>query len=113
MIISRVLADGARNHTIQFSGIMEKNVFDPKELMKWDRPYPPKIGSVLWLIQEKMGIHLWWDKETPLFPMESRNSMRFDTALQPPDGWKGVFYYDTFGVVDSPKHFMFILDIDK
>jgi hypothetical protein len=74
-----------------------------------------QLASVLWTIQEKMGLYLWLAEEylpgNMLLVMESRNFIRYDKPLIL-DNWAGKLYIQPFKV-DEPKRFSFHLDFDK
>lgn len=72
-----------------------------------------KLASLAWLIQEKMGLYLSWDKQTIMLPMESRNAIRFDTSIKAPDGWNGRIWLSSFGYTPPQKVFFLVLDFDK
>jgi hypothetical protein len=73
-----------------------------------------KLASLVWVIQEKMGIYLWETKEHVLLPMESRNSIRFDHSIVLPDDklWISSFNNDLISNI-TPKSFFLILDMDR
>ncbi len=83
-----------------------------------------RIDSALWLLQEKLGIKLWWGDPTLksnleldkllIFPMESRNFIKLEDGISSPrvPVWDGKIYMTAVGA-DTPKSFMFILDFDK
>jgi hypothetical protein len=81
-----------------------------------------KLTSLVWVIQEKMGLYLYWNKSNDLIlPMESRNSLRFDTGIAAPSEWNGVLYLSTFGDIDTgydgrnikQRAFFLALDFDR
>lgn len=76
-----------------------------------------KLGSVLWVVQEKLGLNLYWDKETLLMPLESRNSIRLDTGYSAPEGWDGRMWLSSYGFSLPPlskqKAFFLTLDFDR
>lgn len=115
MITSRVLADGNKNHTVLVTGALEADLLEPAVVVTMPSP-SLKLSSAIWLIQEKLGLILWWRGEELLFPMESRNSVRFDRSLDAPKDWDGRVLMTSFGFKSnaySPKHFTLLLDFDK
>lgn len=73
-----------------------------------------KLSSLVWLIEEKMGLYLMQNREEVWIPMESRNSIRFDHGL-PVAGstlWLRAFANSPLG--ENPKRsFFLIMDFDK
>jgi hypothetical protein len=108
-------------HVTQVGGRQRNVTFHVRGLLEDDLPLTPvdlgdktlKITSLLWAIQEKMGLYLWWDSNNLLLPMESRNAMRFDQALNAPANWNGVIYLSSFGWAAPRKAFFLIMDFDK
>lgn len=117
MIHTTVLADGGRNWTLQLIGEISTDL--ALDEIKPDKAPPTKIhlASAVWLIQEKMGLALWWDKGQNLaIVMESRNSVRFENGLRPPKGWDGRFFLEAFNVripQAASKRFIAHLEFDK
>jgi|SRR5580700_5274192 hypothetical protein len=114
MIRLKQVSGGRRNVTYQITGELGQELaFGELDLKEKDI----KLVSLLWVIQEKLGIILSWDKETPILPMESRNSVRLDVGLTPPEGWGGVIYLSSFNFSVPPtaswKHFFIVLDFDR
>lgn len=73
-----------------------------------------KLSSLVWLIQEKMGLHLWVNETEIMLPMESRNSIRFDT---PVPALESVLYLTPFNLDLAPvtqfKAYFLVLDFDR
>lgn len=126
-MITRILRDGQKNCSILVKGFVRED-FNPTPFLDISNLEKPREGwkglrldSAVWTIQEKMGLYLWWSEpegeESFIFPMESRNSARFDEGLPSPrvdKGWRGILYVSSFQAgVGPPKSFMFILDFDK
>ena len=117
-ISSRIFGSFERNHTLVVKGILDDDIVEPYPIVEWKGDRLPKIRGMLWILQEKMGIHLWWNYKTQdnFITMESRNFVRFDYPFEPPEGWDKVLYMTAYGVKSNeymPKHFWFLLDIDK
>jgi hypothetical protein len=122
------IRDGQKNVRLVIKGIALKDleptpILDIRKLM-----VPPggwkglRLDSAVWTVQEKMGLALWWSNPAEegdlVFPMESRNSVRFDEGLSSPrieEGWSGILYLSSFNVegAPSPKRFFVLLDFDK
>ena len=109
-----------KNITVQVTGVLDEElgltaILDVRKLA-----HPAegvRLDGVIWLIQEKMGINLWWGEGELLLPLESRGATRFDYGLHNKivDGWDGKVWMTTFnaelGIL--PKHFHFTLDFDR
>jgi hypothetical protein len=111
--VSRV-AGGMRNVTLHCTGCIEHDL--PLTPLDTGIVEGMKLTSLMWVIQEKMGLYLWWDKETLLMPLESRNSVRFDTGISAPYGWDGKMYLSSYlcNTPPSPmKAFLLVLDFDR
>lgn len=77
-----------------------------------------KIDGILWLVQEKMGLLLWWGKDDFLLPLESRGANTFSGGIHKriDDTWDGQIFISTFGFKSNdlkPKHFFLSLDMDR
>ncbi|MEI5617069.1 hypothetical protein WB403_49120, partial [Streptomyces brasiliscabiei] len=87
------VARGQRNVTYRLSGWVEKKPFtlDTKHKQL-------KLASAAWLIEEKMGIRLYWQEgeKEHLLPMESRNVIRWDTSIVCPSDWTGILWLEPF-----------------
>jgi hypothetical protein len=105
--------DGSRNLTILVKGVLNEEMF-LTPLLK-GRTGKMKLTSALWLVQEKLGLVLWWDKHQIILPMESRNSIRLDRGWNSPDEWKGEILLSSFNfeLGPKPKYFVIELEFDK
>lgn len=120
--ISRV-AGGQRNITLHVTGVLKGELeltpidLEDEELQGKFDVKQAKLASLVWVIQEKLGLRLWWNEETPLLPMESRNAARFDNPIQPPKGWDGKLWLSSYHFDTEPradeKWFFFTLDFDR
>lgn len=109
-ILIEEVASGQRNVTLRFSGTID----GPKVLIESKTKHTKlKLTAVSWLIEEKMGFYLSWDKESILMPLESRNIVRFDQAISCPDNWRGSLWLRPFKVTQPNMAFFIILDLDK
>lgn len=124
--------NGARNARLVVTGVLSADLGPTPvidlESLKCEKV---KVESAVWIVQEKLGILLWWGvgEAEPVAPritegnllwvMESRNAVRFDHGLdspRPTEKWDRKLWMRTFGFdsnAESPKHFMFTLDLDK
>jgi hypothetical protein len=110
---TKQVAGGGRNVTYQIRGIVTEGDFPLTEI-KVGKGL--KLSSAVWVVQEKMGIQMWWIPTEPLLVMESRNSVRFETSLAPPEEWSGSLYINGFGFAGPPAHmklFTIVLDFDR
>lgn len=127
MFTTQVIKGGGKNYSVLIKGrivldmapevIIDLEKIDPK-VTDWRGI---RLDSALWLIEEKMGLRLWWDKgEDLILPAESRNSVRFDEGIPSPrvaDGWEKKIWMSVFNFnlppVSPAKHFMLLIDFDK
>lgn len=116
-IAVNVLADGPRNCTVRVTGVLGRPL-EPTPI------YAASVGlrfdRAVWLIQEKMGLALWWantgQPEHLLLLMESRNSVNYSPGIGAPPGWDHQIWLTGFGfdrVPDAPAIFCFTMDFDK
>jgi hypothetical protein len=115
-IAVQALADAGRNYTVRVVGI----VSEPLQECVLTHNGRLRVARAVWLIQEKMGLTLWWGQERTaenlMLVMESRNSVAYSPALQPPEAWDGKIWLRNFGierVPEPPAHFTFTLDFDR
>lgn len=125
-ITTRTLGDSSKNCRVNVSGWVASDILDDKPVVVLDinklrdSPKSMRIDSIWWLIEEKMGLRLWWKVGYFLLPMESRNSIRFDAPLlsrdfAPPE-WDGKLWMSTHDVgsnTTKSKYFTFGLDMEK
>ena len=119
-IQTRILGSGARNHSLVVKGILDSDIVEPQPIMVWTQEFKPKIVQLHWIVQEKMGLRLWWEEdegiESSFITMESRNVFKPPVAVVPPDGWGNRLFLTSFGIDSNPyvpKHFWLAIDIDK
>lgn len=105
-------AAGARNVSVEISGFIPRQ-HDPFELVTLMHK-PLKITSFLFLIQEKAGLYLWWDKEGKqlILPLESRGAFKLEMGLKSPEGWDGKIWATGFNT-ESAKAFLLLMDFDR
>lgn len=105
---------GHRNSTWVFSGSVDKEDEGKVCSLVSGLDSAVKLASVAFLVQEKMGFQLWWDKDLtePLLPVESRGAFRFD-GVRPPGAWKGEIFAVPFKVDEDRKMFVLSLDFDR
>ena len=118
MIDKEIVTNGAKGTILRVSGVIDKaqpaqDLFTFEEL---NSPTGLRLDSVVFALQEKMGVILWW--KTPeggilMMPLESRGRLDWEAvgALQSPNGASGIMM-STFKV-DEPKVFTFIMDFTK
>jgi len=127
-MLVEVIKDGQKNFSILIKGIVKVD-FDPTPILDLSKLQTPATGwkgvrldGAVWAIQEKMTFKLWWNKPESeadlMFPLESRNAMRFDEGLPSPrmeKNWRGILYLSGCRVLEGPlpKCFMILLDFDK
>jgi len=120
----KLTGSGQRNVSAQISGLLkvpgfrtvnatkiaEEKVF---KLVSFEHR-GLKMTSIVFLVQEKAGLLLWWNeaRENLILPVESRGAFRFDVGLMPPEGWDGAIWATPFKV-DEPKGFLLLLDFDR
>jgi hypothetical protein len=116
-IAVQTLADAGRNYTVRVVGIVNGDLV-PRQIITHNGRL--RVARVVWLIQEKMGLTLWWGEErcadNLMMVMESRNAVAYSPPLQPPESWAGQIWLRSFGydrVPDLPAHFTFTLDFDR
>ena len=111
--------DTGKNITLRVSGFITKSFTIPQTIFDFSelRLNPSKIRfeSVVFAIQEKMGMYLWWkgkeSNKTLILPLESRGAFNFEAMqyLHSPEDALGMSF-TTFGV-DTPKAFLLIIDL--
>lgn len=110
MILTEETANSQRNVTLRISGTID----GPDVLIEQKtKQVKLKLTAVTWLIEEKMGFYLSWDRESVLLPMESRNSISFAQAIPCPENWQGSLWLRPFKVTQPNMAFFIILDFDK
>src|SRR4051812_5100472 len=109
-ILIEEVASSQRNVTIRISGMI--HIADQVIELK-TKQTKLKLTSLAWLIEEKMGFYLSWDKDSVLMPLESRSALRFDQAIPCPANWQGTLWLTPFKVTAPPMAFLILLDFDK
>jgi|SRR6266851_1712453 len=114
MFKAKMTANGAHNVAVQISGglpIEEEGMFT---LFKFDYA-SLKLTSVLFLVQEKAGLYLWWGEENLILPAESRGAFKFEIGIKSPEGWDGTLWGSSFKTSDTDraKGFLLLLDFDR
>lgn len=105
---------GSRNKTWLFTGLVDKEDESKAYCLVEGLDRAVKLSSVAFLVQEKMGFRLWWDKDLtqPMMPIESRGAFRFD-GVRPPSDWAGIIWIQPFKVDEDGKMFVLSLDFDR
>ena len=125
-IATRILNDTPKNCRVHISGFFTQNVLDDKPVVVLDTaklkdsPKNIRLDSLWWLIEEKMGLRLWWKPGYLLLPLESRNSLRLDSPLHskdfaPPE-WDGKILMSCHDVESNTtkiKYFNLGMDMEK
>lgn len=117
---SKLLYDGHKNVMVQVTGeiLPLDNQDARRDFVAVDAaklhgaPRGLRLDSVIWLIEEKAGLTLWWGEEF-ILPMESRNHVRLDRPLDSPPGWNGELVLKSAKLEIGPRMFMVILDLSK
>ncbi len=108
----KTTAAGLRNVSVEISGWLPRD--DRFSLIASNHP-ALKITSFLFLIQEKAGLYLWWDKEGNdlILPLESRGAFKLEVGIKSPEGWDGVIWAQAFKTDQEDKAFLLLMDFDK
>jgi hypothetical protein len=110
---------GARNCRVTVSGFLYPDI-PPTPLVLFanleGKPKTVRLDGIIFAVQEKAGINLWWlgeDENRLILPVESRGYFNFEgvMTLPSPEGAKGI-QMTTFKV-DEPKSFLMMLDLVK
>jgi hypothetical protein len=116
MLDITIPVDGQKNVTVLIKGILDEELrLTPILLVEKlsGQPKKMKLTEALWVVQEKMGIVLWWAKDTLILPMESRNSIRLDRGWDSPQNWQGIVMISSFNWSQHYKYFTIELGFDK
>lgn len=108
----KITADALRNASVQISGGLPSQEEGKFKLVKFEH-LGLKLTSVLFLIQEKAGLYLWWDEDNLILPVESRGAFKFDIGLKAPEDWDGQIWGQAFKTEEFDKAFLLIMDFDK
>lgn len=116
----KVGSDGHKNCQITVSGILQSDL-DVRPILLFSALQPPprsiRLDGVLFELEEKMGLYLWWMYEslppTFILPLESRGQLNFEgmQGLHSPQGCIGLGL-STFKV-DTPKGMLLMIDMVK
>ena len=107
---------GGKNLVYVISGIVDKEDEYKAHCLISELDRTIKLASVAFLVQEKMGLQLWWDEALtePMLPVESRGAFRFD-GVRPPLDWKCQIWMRPFKVCISEDDYptkMFVMSLD-
>jgi len=120
-----ILQDGNKNTTIQICGLVDSD--DSPGILEvlvfgnlMGAPKGMKLEAMIFAIQEKMGLHLWWTMHDGsrryVITLESRGRFDFEAlqGLQSPEGVKGLAV-SIFGFEKTKGQMglMILLDMDK
>jgi hypothetical protein len=113
--------DGGKNVTINFSGVLVKDIDPsaPKMVVDFLSLHVKRIRleSITFAIEEKAGFYLWWMgegyKKSLILPLESRGWFDFEKSgcLHSPE-WAVGIGLSSFKI-EVPKAFLIILDMGK
>lgn len=117
----RKISDGHKNYSVLVQGTLsEGDITVPLPIVKLAdlQPVPDavKLRRATWMIQEKLGVELWWGQSDILMVLESRGMMSTEQDISSPRrslGWAGEILLTTFGWAPPRKHLMFVLEFDK
>ena len=125
-ISTRITNDTNKNCKVQIYGWIGADIPDDKPVVALDleklrdTPKNIRIDALWWLIEEKMGLRLWWKPGDFLLPLESRNSIRFDSPmysreLAPPEWDRKLWLssHDAGSNTTKSKYFRIALDMEK
>lgn len=124
MFKTKVLGSGSKNLTLLVKG---KGEIDEVIYTAEPHVFGLRIDSAVWVLQEKLTLHLHWGpKETAIndidfyaMTFESRSATRFDVGLPSPtrkEGWDGTLILTSCheDVPDSfVKCYILTLDFEK
>lgn len=119
-----ILSDSDKNVKVQVRGFFVADLEEPAVVLDLDKlknaPRGLRIDSFWWLIEEKMGLRLWWNPGHLLIPMESRNGFRpdlpFSSATLAGEGWGRKLLltnHSTASGLTKCKYFTFGFDAEK
>ena len=121
-VSTKIVIDGGKNSVVTLSGSLREDIASPSLVLKFEdlamKPKSVRIDAVVFAIQEKMGVVLWWelDKERELIlPLESRGRFNFEEIQglhSPKEGVLGISM-STFEWKAPVKHFLIMLDLTK
>ena len=110
------LQDSGKNVKVIISGFLDPEK-DESELVILDldklegNPKGIRLDSIIWVVEEKATLYLCWGDRV-IMPVESWNSIRFDTPLNSPKAERQirVFCRKTMPYACA---FFLLLDMDK
>ena len=103
-----------RNVTLQIQGYLTEGDLPPTKIECPEVSL--KLTSMVWLVQEKLGLYLRWNKDGYPIPLESRNSVRLDSPIASPADWDGKLWLESYNLIgvpgERPKRAAFFLTLD-
>lgn len=112
IVVNRVAGSAnSKNYTIHVSGTLIDSDLPLTFIDLGEKQL--KLASLVWVVQEKLGLYLGWNEGTQFLPIESRNAVRFDTSIRPPEKWDGRIWLSSFGFSRPKKVFFLTMDFDK
>lgn len=125
MLKCKQVIGGRRNVTLHITGMLSEGDLqltsldlDPERRLETGMLSRGKLANLLWIVQEKLVVLPYWTSDGNddlIMPMESRNSVRLDPAIQAPKAWDGRLWFETLGwAMPAPndKWFFIALDFD-
>jgi hypothetical protein len=108
---------GRRNVTLHITGMLSEGdlPLTPIDLGPAHEVGRAKLSNLLWVVQEKLVVYLYWKMsgyEDVIMPLESRNFVKLDPAMPAPAEWNGRLFVDTHNFVGPQKIFFIALDFD-
>jgi hypothetical protein len=117
-----IVQDGSKNTILQISGIVDSPPSLTEVLVFGNLRQPfssLKIQAITFMIQEKMGCHLFWTmrdgSHVYMVTLESRGRADFESAtgLRMPEDSKGVAMSIFKWEKETPMGLMILIDMDK
>jgi hypothetical protein len=105
---------GRRNVTLHITGMLSEGdlPLTPIDLGPAHEVSRAKLSNLLWVVQEKLVVYLYWREPEVVMPLESRNFVKLDPAMPAPAEWDGRLFIDTYNFVGPQKIFFIALDFD-
>lgn len=121
MITTTIVSDGNKNASVLVRGFVTTDITDPMVVLDLDKlkdsPKNIRVDGLWWMLEEKLGIRLWWSPGQILLPLESRNAFRPDNPLVgPANGWSRKILmttHDAKSATTPVKYFVFSMDLEK
>ena len=121
MIQIKQVIGGRRNVALHITGMLTEGDLeltpidlDSENRLEQGAKQRAKLSSLAWVVQEKLTLYLCWNKtvESLVMPLESRNSLRPEVNIAPPERWTGTMWITSTGYTEPVKCFFIALDFD-